>query len=65
MERPTELFPKIEPYNSGHIAISGPGGCEIYYEQCGNPKGFPILFTHGGPGAGCDKNDRRFFDPEK
>ncbi len=37
---------------------------ELYWEQCGNPAGDPILFLHGGPGAGCSETDRRFFDPE-
>ena len=35
----------------------------LYWEQCGNPDGVPVLFVHGGPGAGCSKRDRRFFDP--
>jgi proline iminopeptidase len=35
----------------------------VYYEQSGNPTGKPALFVHGGPGAGCDVNARRFFDP--
>lgn len=36
----------------------------LYWEECGNPDGVPIVFLHGGPGAGCGPNDRRFFDPE-
>ena len=36
---------------------------EIYVEEVGNPTGIPILFVHGGPGYGCRKKDRRFFDP--
>jgi proline iminopeptidase len=35
----------------------------LYWEQCGNPKGEPMVFLHGGPGAGCTEIDRRFFDP--
>ena len=35
----------------------------IYIEEIGNPNGVPILFVHGGPGYGCSKQDRRFFDP--
>ncbi|MCC6440911.1 MAG: prolyl aminopeptidase, partial [Rhodanobacteraceae bacterium] len=35
----------------------------LYYEQCGNPDGKPVVFLHGGPGAGCGPNSRRFFDP--
>jgi proline iminopeptidase len=37
---------------------------ELYYEQCGNPKGKPVVFLHGGPGAGLVPDYRRFFDPE-
>ncbi|MGV6806751.1 MAG: prolyl aminopeptidase, partial [bacterium] len=35
----------------------------IYVEESGNPEGIPVLFVHGGPGAGCAKSDRCFFDP--
>ena len=55
-----ELYPPIEPYDSGYLSR---GGHEIYYEQCGNPRGRPALFVHGGPGGGGDVNARRFFDP--
>lgn len=57
------LYPPIQPYKNGYLDVGD--GHEIYYELCGNPKGFPILYLHGGPGAGCGQNDRRFFDPKK
>ena len=38
---------------------------KIYYEQYGNPEGKPILFLHGGPGAGCSSFQKRFFDNKK
>jgi proline iminopeptidase len=37
---------------------------ELYWEQCGNPSGDPVIFLHGGPGAGCSEQDRCFFDPQ-
>ncbi|HEY4352804.1 MAG TPA: prolyl aminopeptidase, partial [Paraburkholderia sp.] len=37
----------------------------LYYEQCGNPIGKPVVILHGGPGAGCSAKMRRFHDPEK
>jgi len=40
-------------------------GHEIYWEACGNPDGKPVVFLHGGPGGGCNPEQRRFFDPEK
>jgi proline iminopeptidase len=35
----------------------------LYFEECGNPDGKPAVFLHGGPGAGCSTNMRRFHDP--
>jgi len=55
------LFPPIEPYATGHLAVEGRH--EIYWEQCGNPQGRPVVFLHGGPGAGASADHRRFFDP--
>ena len=56
------FYPEIEPYASGRVKVDAPH--EIYWEECGNPDGLPILFVHGGPGAGCSLFDRRFFDPQ-
>lgn len=55
------LFPEIEPFQSGLLEVSNTH--HIYYEQCGNPSGQPIVFLHGGPGSGCNPTQRRFFDP--
>jgi len=55
------FYPTIEPYASGWLAVDDRH--EIYWEQCGTSSGIPILFVHGGPGAGCSPFDRRFFDP--
>ena len=55
------LYPQIEPYDSGFLQVSPLH--TLYYEQCGNPDGKPAVFLHGGPGAGCSPNARRFFDP--
>ena len=55
------LYDEIEPYDSGHIRVSPIH--ELYYEQCGTPNGKPVVFLHGGPGAGLIPDYRRFFDP--
>ena len=55
------LFPEIEPFDSGHLAVDGLHS--VYYEQCGNPRGKPALFVHGGPGGGASVVHRRFWDP--
>ena len=55
------LFPEIEPYAT-HV-LPADHQHHIYYEECGNPAGVPVLFLHGGPGSGCNPAQRRFFDP--
>ncbi|KAK1293184.1 Proline iminopeptidase [Acorus calamus] len=57
-----ELYPPIEPYSSGFLKVSDLH--TVYWEQSGNPSGHPVVFLHGGPGAGTSPNNRRFFDPE-
>ena len=61
-KRRNKLFPPIEPFDSGFLKK---GKHEIYYEQCGNPRGKPAIFLHGGPGGGCGSLSRRFFNPKK
>ena len=56
-----ELFPEITPYETGVLPLDG--GHVMYWEQSGNPHGAPVLFLHGGPGAGTTPTHRRFFDP--
>lgn len=55
------LYPEIEPYTSQRLVVESPH--ELYIEECGNPDGLPVLFLHGGPGAGCLPYHRCFFDP--
>jgi len=56
------LYDEIEPFDRGRLKVSAVH--ELYYEQCGNPRGRPIVFLHGGPGAGLVPDYRRFFDPQ-
>lgn len=57
------LYPPIEPYETGMLLVGD--GQRVYWEQSGNPEGKPVVFLHGGPGAGTSPWHRRFFDPEK
>jgi len=57
-----EFYPEIEPFATGYLSAGGPH--QIYWEQSGNPKGAPVIFLHGGPGAGASPAHRRFFDPQ-
>lgn len=57
------LYPPIEPNASGFLDVGD--GQEIYWEECGNPAGKPVVFLHGGPGSGCSPAQRRLFDPAR
>ena len=59
----TELKPPIEPYLTGRLPVGDDH--ELYWEECGNPDGKPVVFLHGGPGGGCSPLHRRFFDPSR
>ncbi|MGH8180135.1 MAG: prolyl aminopeptidase [Steroidobacteraceae bacterium] len=61
MNRSRDLFPPIEPYRTGYLALDQRH--RMYWEEAGNPQGPAILFLHGGPGAGATPAHRRFFDP--
>lgn len=56
-----KLYPEIKPYTTHRLAVDSPH--QLYVEECGNPDGLPVVFVHGGPGAGCESYHRRFFDP--
>jgi len=58
-----QLFPKIEPFNSGWLKASNLH--TLYFEQVGNPDGIPVVFLHGGPGVGAQPIYRCYFDPKR
>ena len=55
------LYPPIDPYRTGRLAVDDLH--TLYYEESGRSDGIPVLFIHGGPGAGATAKDRCFFDP--
>lgn len=57
------LYPEIKPYAQHELSVDDIH--TLYIEECGVSDGIPVVFVHGGPGAGCGIHDRRFFDPEK
>jgi proline iminopeptidase len=57
----SDFYPPIEPYQTARMALDGVH--TMHYEQSGNPHGVPVLFLHGGPGAGASASHRQFFDP--
>ncbi|NPD69165.1 prolyl aminopeptidase [Lichenicola cladoniae] len=67
-----DLFPEIEPFAAGFLPLepvidgrttNGEMPHVMYWEQVGRADGRPVLFLHGGPGAGAGIVHRRFFDP--
>ena len=56
-----DLFSPLDPFQTGRLQVDGLH--TLYWEQSGNPDGVPVLFLHGGPGAGASPTHRRFFDP--
>jgi len=54
------LYGPIEPYRQQHLKVGDKH--EIYFEECGNPRGKPVLIVHGGPGGGCNASMRRYHD---
>jgi proline iminopeptidase len=54
-----DTFP---PRQHGYLNVGD--GHRLYFERYGNPDGIPVLFVHGGPGAGFGESDKSFFDPE-
>jgi proline iminopeptidase len=55
------LFPACDPIATGTIALDGRH--RMHWEACGNERGVPLVFIHGGPGGGSLPHHRRFYDP--
>jgi proline iminopeptidase len=55
------LFPPIEARVSGRLKVSDLH--DLYWEEAGSADGLPVVFLHGGPGAGISPKHRQFFDP--
>jgi len=57
------LYPEITPHLTERLPVDRLH--TLHVEQCGNPEGLPVIFLHGGPGAGLSDYHRRFFDPAR
>lgn len=58
-----DLYPALQPYSQQRFSVDGLHS--LYLEESGNPAGIPVLFLHGGPGAGCEAYHRCFFNPQR
>ena len=55
------FYPELQPFARGRMRV-----CElheIYFEQCGDPQGKPVVVLHGGPGGGITPFLRRLHNP--
>ena len=57
------IFSPIKPFLEFSLDVGD--GHSLYVEISGNVNGIPVLFLHGGPGAGSSELFRRYFDPKK
>lgn len=57
------LYPPIEPLLIHSLPVSPPH--ILHVEECGRLTGIPVVFLHGGPGAGCAPWHRQLFDPDR
>lgn len=58
----SSLYPHITPYQTHYLKVDDVH--TLYIEESGNPNGLPVVYCHGGPGFGCDADNRRYFDPD-
>jgi proline iminopeptidase len=61
LSRDEYLYPPLVPHRTGRLALDRVH--TMYWEECGNPRGVPVVFLHGGPGGGIGPDHRRYFDP--
>ncbi|RPH68613.1 MAG: alpha/beta fold hydrolase, partial [Hyphomicrobiales bacterium] len=61
MSQRRSFYPEIQPFQRGRLKVSALH--EIYFEQCGNPRGQPAVVLHGGPGGGITPFLRQMHDP--
>ena len=58
-------YPNSLCSNSGHLIVQEKPQHQIYWEEYGSADGEPVMFMHGGPGAGSHKSFARFFNPDR
>jgi proline iminopeptidase len=61
LSRDDYLYPALVPNRTGRLALDAVH--TMHWEECGNPRGVPAVFLHGGPGGGISPDHRRYFDP--
>lgn len=59
-----DLYPPVSQVNA-HGYLPKRDGHDVYYEECGNPRGNPVVVLHGGPGGAISEVMRRYHDPDR
>jgi proline iminopeptidase len=62
------MYPSITPYKKQHLDVdilSSGEKVQVYIECSGNPKGYPVVYLHGGPGDSINPRVRRLYNPKK
>lgn len=62
-QRKTRKKKRNATYKKGFLKVGD--GHKLYYECYGNPQGRPVLYLHGGPGAGFSESSKKYFQPQK
>lgn len=53
-----------DTYTNQEFFLDVGDGHQLYVQDWGNPQAkTPIIFLHGGPGAGCHDGHKQMFDP--
>ena len=58
-------YPNSPCNKSGYQTVQEDPLHRIYWEEYGPADGEPVMFLHGGAGAGCQKFFTHFFNPER
>ena len=58
-------YPNASCNKTGYLTVQEEPFHRIYWEEYGTADGEPVMFLHGGPGAGCHRSSARFFNPER
>ncbi len=56
------LYPEIAPRLRHSFDVGD--GHVLKVQEFGRRDGLPVVFLHGGPGAGCERFHARYFDPQ-
>ena len=57
------FYPQISAQREFYLQVSAEHS--LWVAEFGSSNGLPVVFLHGGPGAGCEQYHAQFFNPER